>query len=92
MLVEAGLVDHISRLRAFDWRRTRHQGDFVRQGAGLSGGVGRAICLTATRSAWANLLINPKRRSTLSIIRSRTSELLMLPVVATQEIASRSQQ
>jgi hypothetical protein len=39
-----------------------------------------------------NLSLNPKRRSTLSIIRSRMSELLMLPVVATQEIASRSQQ
>src|SRR3954465_12954998 len=41
---------------------------------------------------FGNLSTSPKRRSTLSIIRSRMSELSMPPVVATQEIASRSQQ
>ena len=48
-------------------------------------------CPTAIRSV-KSLLTSPKRRSTLSIIRSRMSALLMPPVVATQDIASRSQQ
>jgi hypothetical protein len=79
----------------FDWglrRRARHQ--TARQSAGLTGGVGRAVIRQPFNHSigLGNLSTRPKRRSTLSIIRSRMSELLRPPVVATQEIASRSEQ
>ena len=55
-------------------------------GQGFPSGVGRAVVHSM---GFGNLSTKPKRRSTLSIIRSRISELWMPPVVATQAIASR---
>src|SRR3954465_11974691 len=82
---------HAVGLGALDWRRAGQEADVSRQGAGVPGGVGRAV-VREPLDRLGQFVDKPKRRSTLSIIRSRMSELSMPPVVATQEIASRSQQ
>src|SRR5580704_12526868 len=76
---------HAVRLRAFDPRRAWHQADVARQRASHRR-CRASRCPTATRSL-GQLLTRLKRRSRLSTIRLRMSELLMPPVVARDRLA-----
>src|SRR3954453_6391979 len=82
---------HAVGLGALDWRRAGQEADVSRQGAGVPGGVGRAV-VREPLDRLGQFVDKPEAALDAFVIRSRMSELSMPPVVATQEIASRSQQ